>query len=626
MSSRSRLPIRSRSRRALFNAAVDGLEQRLLAHAGDHVVLPAGLSVADINAMPIDSPLRYDLHVEEAGHSADGDALIPAPVTTILNSGPSSNRVDIVLLGDGYTAAQLSTYSSHASTFLSTFFNETPYDRYKSYFNVHRVDVTSTDSGVDNDFTNGISRNTALGMNFFCSGIERLLCIDTSAARNYALNAPQADEIIGIANSTKYGGAGYPSAEISTYAGGNTSSIEVAKHEFAHAIGDLADEYDYADGTVHSAAEPSLQNVSVYNATDMAARQAKWYRWLDLPNVDTFEGGDLAQYGIYRPTVNSKMRSLNRPFEEVNVEQLILKIYASVRPIDSATAAGTYQTQTSTFSVDPVDPASGPALAVQWYIDDVAVPGATGLNFAPSEFGVEGNHTLKVVVQDTTTAVRDEAKRATLMTDSRSWTLQDTLPPSVTYAPLGYNELPRMSLKATFNESVGASLEASDLVLFNQTTGQIFPAASIAVSYDVPTRVATFTFPGVANGALPDGNYIASFGGGRVTDVAGNAVPSSLSTSFFVKAGDANRDRTVDFADLVILAQNYGQTGRTFSQGNFNYSADGLVDFSDLVILAQQYNTSVAALNSVSMSAAAVGTQKAATKKREPAAATAGLV
>jgi hypothetical protein len=55
--------------------------------------------------------------------------------------------------------------------------------------------------------------------------------------------------------------------------------------------------------------------------------------------------------------------------------------------------------------------------------------------------------------------------------------------------------------------------------------------------------------------------------------------------------GDANYDHTVDFNDLVILAQNYNTTGKTWSQGDFN--GDGKVDFNDLTLLAQHYNTSL---------------------------------
>jgi hypothetical protein len=44
----------------------------------------------------------------------------------------------------------------------------------------------------------------------------------------------------------------------------------------------------------------------------------------------------------------------------------------------------------------------------------------------------------------------------------------------------------------------------------------------------------------------------------------------------------------VNFADLVALSQNYGKSGKLFSQGDFNYN--GTVDFPDLVSLAQRYN------------------------------------
>ena len=52
--------------------------------------------------------------------------------------------------------------------------------------------------------------------------------------------------------------------------------------------------------------------------------------------------------------------------------------------------------------------------------------------------------------------------------------------------------------------------------------------------------------------------------------------------------GDANLDGKVDFADLVIVARNYGKTsGVTWVDGDFN--GDGSVGFDDLVILARNY-------------------------------------
>jgi hypothetical protein len=55
--------------------------------------------------------------------------------------------------------------------------------------------------------------------------------------------------------------------------------------------------------------------------------------------------------------------------------------------------------------------------------------------------------------------------------------------------------------------------------------------------------------------------------------------------------GDANIDGAVNFADLVLLAQNYNLASRWF-KGDFNYS--GVTDFADLVSLAQNYNQGTA--------------------------------
>jgi len=72
---------------------------------------------------------------------------------------------------------------------------------------------------------------------------------------------------------------------------------------------------------------------------------------------------------------------------------------------------------------------------------------------------------------------------------------------------------------------------------------------------------------------------------GVVAGLAANSIEMKLA-----RPGDANLDGKVDFADLVILAQNYGKTGMNWDQGDFNY--DGTVNFADLVILAQNYGQS----------------------------------
>ena len=73
---------------------------------------------------------------------------------------------------------------------------------------------------------------------------------------------------------------------------------------------------------------------------------------------------------------------------------------------------------------------------------------------------------------------------------------------------------------------------------------------------------------------------------------AGNPLSAAYFFDFFVLAADANRDRTVDVRDLYILSQNWLGSGKTFSQGDFNY--DTLVNKLDLTIIAQVWQVTLA--------------------------------
>jgi hypothetical protein len=170
---------------------------------------------------------------------------------------------------------------------------------------------------------------------------------------------------------------------------------------------------------------------------------------------------------------------------------------------------------------------------------------------------------------------------------------RDAIAPNVVTAEFHYLSAPQ-SVRLTFSKNVAASLTVGDVELKNLKTGATIPAANTALSYDGTANVATFTFPGYAYGALPDGDYRATLGAGSVTDGSGNALAADFTYDFFFMNGDANRDRKVEFGDLVILAQNYNTAGgRTFDLGDFTY--DGNVDFNDLVVLAQRYNTALPA-------------------------------
>lgn len=344
-----------------------------------------------------------------------------SPVTTLVSNGPPANRIDLVFVGDGYTAGELGTYASDVDAVWPAFLAESPLSAYASFFNIHRVDVTSAQSGVDND-PQGVFRNTALDMTYWCGGTQRLLCVNVNKANAQANFAPGKDCVLAVANSSTYGGAGYTG--LGTLAGHNGAAIEIALHEFGHSFAQLADEYDYGGPTTYTDPEPSQQNITKWTEAQLLLLQRKWYRWLDLPNVSVFEGAAYSRFGIYRPTFNSKMRSLNRPFEEVNAERFVRYVYEYVNPIDAATPPGSYPLA-SVFSVDPVDPVTH-ALKVRWSLDGVRIPGATGQTFDTTTLGLTlGTYVLSVEVVDETPMVRNPAVRSSVMREERRWTLTD---------------------------------------------------------------------------------------------------------------------------------------------------------------------------------------------------------
>ena len=64
------------------------------------------------------------------------------------------------------------------------------------------------------------------------------------------------------------------------------------------------------------------------------------------------------------------------------------------------------------------------------------------------------------------------------------------------------------------------------------------------------------------------------------------ATPQGASSVRSAPAGAETYSATSDFAELLLIAQNYGQPG-SWAQGDLN--GDGTVDFNDLLLLAQSY-------------------------------------
>ena len=329
--------------------------------------------------------------------------------STIVNNGSPDNRVDIVFLGDGYTQADhnAGTYNNHVNAYLNYMFTpdplSDPFGRYANFFNVHKIDVVSQQSGADEP-PNNIYVNTALDASYWWDGsTERLLYISNAKANNEVATSLDgtgitADLRMVTVNSTKYGGGG---GTYAVYAGGNSSAQDVALHELGHSFSDLADEYTTGGNGHYTGPEPSEINVTI-NASG-----AKWAHWLgfddprgSILDIGVFEGARYHTSGIYRPSQDSKMRTLNDPFNAVSREKIILDIYAQVDPLDDwRQTPGDWIAFDSELWVDVVDPA---VISVEWLVDGVPVTGATGETFRLGDYGfAPGYYDVTARVYDT---------------------------------------------------------------------------------------------------------------------------------------------------------------------------------------------------------------------------------
>ncbi|WP_051838632.1 M64 family metallopeptidase [Streptomyces sp. NRRL WC-3742] len=256
------------------------------------------------------SKVRIPVEPKIAPKSEDLRAAAATSVVALQETGPASTRFNMVILGDGYTAGEMGLLRRHAEQKWAEISATDPWRKYAGSINVWLVNVVSNESGVSNDPSQGISRDTALGMYFFCGGVERLLCLNESKAQAYAAQAPGVDAIVAVGNTYKYGGAGYPS--LSTVSGGDPRSGRIAIHELGHSVGGLADEY-FTPGTTYTGDEPTQPNVT----RDPGG--SKWASYLGRSTPDggvigAYLGGSQYEYGIYRPSSDSLMRSLDKPF------------------------------------------------------------------------------------------------------------------------------------------------------------------------------------------------------------------------------------------------------------------------------------------------------------------------
>ncbi len=348
-----------------------------------------------------------------------------ATLQTILTNGPVSNRLNVVLLSEGYTTNQLAQFLVDATNALAALVAFEPYQEYQPYLNVFAISVPSNQSGSDHPAWPSY-RDTYFNSSYDLS--DNLVTIPPNAVDpNYSDGQGRVDALLQtflpacdlamlLVNDPVPGGSGGPTAVVS-----RSSDASRFVHESGHTLGGLGDEYDYGypDQTTTATEQP--------NTTQQTSRALlKWNAWIapatPVPTVPQdaypdviglFEGAHYQTNGWYRPKLDCLMRSYgNLPFCEVCREAMVLAFYRKLRPVDGFTPADTNLSVTSTapltFSLALLQPATH-RLGVQWSTNGTSVPGATNvtLTLPPAALG-DGSHVVRADVQDATLFVRND--------------------------------------------------------------------------------------------------------------------------------------------------------------------------------------------------------------------------
>ena len=278
-----------------------------------------------------------------------------ADIIELLKTGDSANRVDIVIVAEGYTAAERDKFIADAQKFLKNFLGQenaklnAPFSNYDGFFNATALFFSSNQSGMDQP-NNGITVDTYFNASQYLSD-GRLLYGDSGKVQfevSKAMSSNAQELVIVLVNTPIYGGAG---GSVAWASAGNSAASELALHEIGHSYAGLQDEY--VDTAV--AASFPLDATAFLNSSHVTNSLSRipWKDWVgfvdgDLGVVGAYEGGYYRSNGVWRATQNSKMLTLGKAFSAPEKEAFALKYYVDIGDYLSVTSSipGIYQPAT----------------------------------------------------------------------------------------------------------------------------------------------------------------------------------------------------------------------------------------------------------------------------------------
>jgi hypothetical protein len=191
-------------------------------------------------------------------------------------SGAPADKVDFLILGDGYTAAERGKCESDARRLMAILFDTEPFRTRRSDFNVWGLCPAAAESGVSRPSL-GVHKRPPAGSTYDAFRSERyVLTFDNRAFRDLASQAPY--EFVEIlTNSHTYGGGGIFGL-YSTVAADSLWAPYIFVHEFGHHFAALADEYYTSD----VAYEPAAERLEPWEPNVTALDDPENLKWGDL--------------------------------------------------------------------------------------------------------------------------------------------------------------------------------------------------------------------------------------------------------------------------------------------------------------------------------------------------------
>jgi hypothetical protein len=247
---------------------------------------------------------------------------------SVVKNGEPRDKVDLLLLGDGYTAGEMTKWHADAKRFADMLFSQSPFKERRSSFNVWALDTPAAESGVSRP-SDGVWRQSPLGTSYDGFGSERYaLTFDNKRLRDVAAAAPYEFVEI-IMNGRKYGGGGIFNV-YATVSSDNSASPYVFVHEFGHHFAGLADEYFTSDVAYEkNAARPEPWEP---NAT-ADPHAAKWAALISpgTPLPTPWPEADFAAIENGLQTRRREIRAEHR--DESAMEQLFAEEKSKVEPL-----------------------------------------------------------------------------------------------------------------------------------------------------------------------------------------------------------------------------------------------------------------------------------------------------